>query len=183
MELIDAFPLRQAEVTNPAKLYGQLMALILRFASVGLIHGDFNEFNILVIEETQTPMVIDFPQMISINHPNAEDQFNRDVQCIKTFFERKFRYTADDAGPFWTDVKRVGTLDVEVDASGISKKQAKELFKAMDEARAQRGDEGEGDDYDDDEEDSDDDDEEDDEEEQQEDETAHSGDEKEIPKK
>ncbi|KAI5855877.1 RIO1 family-domain-containing protein, partial [Tricharina praecox] len=131
MELIDAFPLRQAEVTDPAKLYKTLMELILKFASQGLIHGDFNEFNILVHEESQEPVVIDFPQMISINHRNAEEQFNRDVECIRSFFSKKFRYTADDAGPFWSDVKRVGTLDVAVEASGISKKQAKELEKYM----------------------------------------------------
>jgi len=131
MELIDAFPLRQAEVTDPAKLYKTLMELILKFASQGLIHGDFNEFNILLHEESQEPVVIDFPQMISINHRNAEEQFNRDVECIRSFFQKKFRYTADDAGPFWSDVKRVGTLDAAVEASGISKKQAKELEKYM----------------------------------------------------
>lgn len=98
---------------------------------MGLIHGDFNEFNILVYEDTLKPVVIDFPQMISTDHPNAKEQFERDVQCIKTFFERRFRYTADDDGPHWSDVKRVGKLDVEVEASGFSKKQWKELEKYM----------------------------------------------------
>ena len=142
MELIDAFPLRQAVVDDPAKLYNSLMELILRFASVGLIHGDFNEFNILVHEDTQKPVVIDFPQMISINHRNAEEQFDRDVQCIKTFFEKKFRYTADDDGPHWSDVKRVGTLDAAVEASGMSKKAAKELEKYMKEVAKVQGDGG-----------------------------------------
>jgi RIO kinase 2 len=131
MELIDAFPLRQAEVTDPAKLYKTLMELILKFANNGLVHGDFNEFNILVKEDTQEAIIIDFPQMISINHRNAEEQFDRDVQCIKSFFEKKFRYTADDDGPFWSDVQRTGTLDAAVEASGMSKKQAKELEKYM----------------------------------------------------
>ncbi|KAI5815826.1 RIO1 family-domain-containing protein, partial [Pyronema omphalodes] len=136
MEMIDEFPLRTAEVTDPAPLYKKLMDLILRFASQGLIHGDFNEFNILVRQETQEPVVIDFPQMISINHPNAKEQFERDVECIKTFFHKKFRYTADDEGPFWEDVERVGTLDALAEASGISKKQAKELEKYLAEVAA-----------------------------------------------
>lgn len=132
MELIDAFPLRQlSTVSDPSKLYASLMELILQFASMGLIHGDFNEFNILVHEDTLKPIVIDFPQMISTDHPNAKEQFDRDVQCIKTFFERRFRYTADDDGPHWSDVKRVGKLDIEVEASGFSKKQWKELEKYM----------------------------------------------------
>lgn len=132
MELIDSYPLRQVtEIADPEKLYAELMGLILRFASQGLIHGDFNEFNILVNEETQEPIVIDFPQMVSIDHPNAEEYFDRDVQCIKTFFERKFRYISDDEGPSWKDVKRTGRLDVDVEASGFSKKQAKELDKYL----------------------------------------------------
>jgi len=166
MELIDAFPLRQAEVTDPAKLYKTLMELILKFASMGLIHGDFNEFNILVQEDTQTPVVIDFPQMISINHRNAEEQFDRDVQCIKSFFVKKFRYTADDDGPNWSDVQRVETLDVAVEASGISKKQAKELEKYMREV-APHG-TNEDDDEDDEDEDGEDEDDEEEEEEEEE---------------
>ncbi|KAK4057549.1 Serine/threonine-protein kinase rio2 [Microbotryomycetes sp. JL221] len=49
MELIDAFPLRQiASVPDPGALYSALMDLIVRLAQAGLIHGDFNEFNILI---------------------------------------------------------------------------------------------------------------------------------------
>ena len=130
MTLIDAFPLRQiSTLTSPSTLYAKLMELILRFASQGLIHGDFNEFNILVHEDTQEPVVIDFPQMVSVDHANAKEYFERDVKCIKDFFKKRFRYTADDDGPFWSDVKRIGKLDVLVEASGFSKKQAKDLEK------------------------------------------------------
>ncbi|KAJ7254040.1 RIO1 family-domain-containing protein [Mycena haematopus] len=93
MEFIDAYPLRQiSEVPSPGKLYSTLMDLIVRFAHAGLIHGDFNEFNILIRRETGEPVVIDFPQMVSTSHTNAEWYFNRDVECIRTFFKRRFRY-------------------------------------------------------------------------------------------
>lgn len=66
-------PRRQiAELSSPGKLYSQLMDLIVRFAHAGLIHGDFNEFNILVRRESGEPVVIDFPQMVSTAHENAE---------------------------------------------------------------------------------------------------------------
>lgn len=48
------------------------MDLIVRFARAGLIHGDFNEFNILIRRESGEPIVIDFPQMVSTSHENAE---------------------------------------------------------------------------------------------------------------
>ncbi|EWC45359.1 serine kinase rio2 [Drechslerella stenobrocha 248] len=146
MELIDSYPLRQVtSIADPPRLYADLMALILKFAAHGLIHGDFNEFNILVNEDTQEPVVIDFPQMVSIDHANAKEYFDRDVQCIKTFFKRKFGFESEEEGPSWGDVKRTGKLDVEVEASGFSKKQAKELDKYLQTISRLDEQEGEGD--------------------------------------
>jgi RIO kinase 2 len=61
-----------SEVPSPGKLYSALMDLIVRFARAGLIHGDFNEFNILIRRVDGEPIVIDFPQMVSTSHENAE---------------------------------------------------------------------------------------------------------------
>lgn len=47
------------------------MALLVRLARHGLIHGDFNEFNIMIRDEDGEPVVIDFPQMVSVRHANA----------------------------------------------------------------------------------------------------------------
>jgi RIO kinase 2 len=181
MSLVDAYPLRQiSEVPDPARLYAQLIELILRFARWGLIHGDFNEFNILIEEHqkkpkeaaedetskpetakedsstaqsqsqdtqpaiTLRPVVIDFPQTLSVSHPDAEFYFNRDVQCIKRFFERKYHFVSDEPGPFFADAVQeagrghgVRRLDVEVEASGFSRKMAKELERYMTEVGAE----------------------------------------------
>ena len=48
------------------------MDIIVRFAQAGLIHGDYNEFNILIRRDSGEPVVIDFPQMVSTSHENAE---------------------------------------------------------------------------------------------------------------
>lgn len=139
MSLIDAFPMRQiSKVGDASTLYGELLAIIVRLAQHGLIHGDFNEFNILVEERQNSkdadkvsliPTIIDFPQMVSIDHANAEYYFDRDVACIKRFFDRRFGFTSDEPGPFFKDaIKTISKrLDVEVQASGFSKKMAKEL--------------------------------------------------------
>ncbi|OJJ50922.1 hypothetical protein ASPZODRAFT_148306 [Penicilliopsis zonata CBS 506.65] len=192
MSLINAFPMRQvSEVPNPASLYSELMDMILELARYGLIHGDFNEFNILIKEEEDTeakgkapetsegsrnirlvPVLIDFPQMVSIDHQNAEMYFDRDVNCIKRFFQRRFHFTSDEPGPFFSDAKKQllknpgKRLDVEVEASGFSKKMAKELEAYMREVGVD-GDAGSKEDREDDEEDEDDKD--DDEEEEEED--------------
>lgn len=60
-----------AHVT-PALLQAKLMQMIVRLARVGLIHGDFNEFNVMIKDKSFEPVVIDFPQMVSVGHENAE---------------------------------------------------------------------------------------------------------------
>ncbi|KAJ7619100.1 RIO1 family-domain-containing protein [Mycena polygramma] len=138
MEFIDAYPLRQiAEVPSPGKLYSELMDLIVRFAHAGLIHGDFNEFNILIRRESGDPIVIDFPQMVSTSHANAEWYFNRDVECIRTFFKRRFRYESALYPRFKSTISADGAatgdfrLDVVVAASGFKQKDMKVLEEYM----------------------------------------------------
>jgi RIO kinase 2 len=183
MSLIDAFPLRQiASVPDPPSLYAELISMILRLAQYGLIHGDFNEFNILIEEKTVpksnepkspqhnnsssatisdnitlNPILIDFPQMVSVDHTNAEMYFDRDVNCIKRFFQRRFHFTSHEPGPFFADARKLigkdgaKRLDVAVEASGFSRKMAKELEAYMaeigvdgdGEPGAKRGDEDE----------------------------------------
>ena len=46
------------------------MDLLVRLASHGLLHCDFNEFNIIINDEDK-PTLIDFPQMVSTSHPDA----------------------------------------------------------------------------------------------------------------
>ncbi|EKM83822.1 hypothetical protein AGABI1DRAFT_117292 [Agaricus bisporus var. burnettii JB137-S8] len=133
MGYIDAYPLRQvAELPSPGRLYSKLMDLIVRFANAGLIHGDFNEFNILVLRETGEPIVIDFPQMVSTSHENAEWYFNRDVECIRTFFRRRYQYESVLYPKFSRVLRECPSgeefrLDVMVAASGFGNKEMKVL--------------------------------------------------------
>ncbi|EMR08961.1 hypothetical protein PNEG_02740 [Pneumocystis murina B123] len=127
MEKIEAYPLHKIDnIVHPEKLYITLMQLIVKLANYGLIHGDFNEFNILLYEN-EDPIMIDFPQMISIDHFNSEEYFNRDVQCIKKYFQKKFRFESDYIPIFHKDVKRENNLDAQVKAEGFPKELAKKL--------------------------------------------------------
>ncbi|KAK6906275.1 hypothetical protein I203_100260 [Kwoniella mangroviensis CBS 8507] len=119
MSLIDGYPLRAIEqCDDPADLYSKLMELIVRLAHAGLIHGDFNEFNIMIQRKSGEPVVIDFPQMVSTRHENAEYFFNRDVNCIRRFFRRRFRYEGL-SWPTWKDVLEVEDEEDEKDHQGL----------------------------------------------------------------
>ncbi|KIM32715.1 hypothetical protein M408DRAFT_185573 [Serendipita vermifera MAFF 305830] len=145
MEFIDAYPLRQiSSHPSPGTLYSTLMDIIVSFAHSGLIHGDFNEFNILIHRVTGSPIVIDFPQMVSTRHADAEWYFNRDVDCIRTFFKRRFGYESL-VWPKFTSTLKEGEnkrgkgeegengfrLDVVVAASGFGGKEQEELEKVL----------------------------------------------------
>lgn len=109
------------ELRHPGKVFDTLMQLICRLASYGLIHCDFNEFNLLVDDEERVTL-IDFPQMVSTSHPNAEYYFNRDVECVRTFFRRRFHFQAAAVPNFTNDVMREHDLDVDLAASGWTTK-------------------------------------------------------------
>ncbi|NXG49712.1 RIOK2 kinase, partial [Psilopogon haemacephalus] len=120
MELIDGYPLCQVhQLEDPASVYSELMDLIVKLASHGLIHGDFNEFNLILDNEDRVTM-IDFPQMISTSHANAEWYFDRDVNCIKEFFKKRFSYESE-LFPTFKDIRRECSLDREIAASGCAK--------------------------------------------------------------
>lgn len=114
-------------------LYARLMALICELASYGIIHGDYNEFNILLLPVSNRrprpqPVLIDFPQMVSIDHSEAQFYFERDVECIRIFFARRFGYRNVDnpeIEPVWEVARQRSPdkrhLDVEMQASGYIK--------------------------------------------------------------
>lgn len=71
MSLVKAYPMVNVKgLSDPTALYQKLMELIMQFAEHGLVHGDFNEFN-LMINDDEEITVIDFPQMTSTSHFNA----------------------------------------------------------------------------------------------------------------
>ncbi|XP_028639322.1 serine/threonine-protein kinase RIO2 [Grammomys surdaster] len=120
MELINGYPLCQIHhVEDPASVYDEAMELIVKLGNHGLIHGDFNEFNLMLDKDDHITM-IDFPQMVSTSHPNAEWYFDRDVKCIREFFMKRFSYESE-LYPTFSDIRREDSLDVEVSASGYTK--------------------------------------------------------------
>ena len=205
MSFIDnALPLRQvSEVPDVAGLYADIIGLVLRLARHGLIHGDFNEFNIMIQEQkidkrsskkaskqagseaaaaqqsqgsedadeeealATVPILIDFPQMVSMEHKNAQMYFDRDVACVKRFFERRFHFTSTQPGPFYKDALAIvgkngaKRIDIAVEASGFTKKMSKDLEAAIAEQRDNEFSDVDDEDEDDDEDDDEDEDEED----------------------
>ena len=122
MEYVPSYPLNKVdEIKDKEVVYHRMMDFILKLGENGLVHGDFNEFNILLnINKPDEIVVIDFPQMISIHHADAQNYFKRDVQCVKNFFIKKFNITFDEDLKF-EDIKQINFLDQELKAYGYIK--------------------------------------------------------------
>eukprot|EP00727_Mastigamoeba_balamuthi_P012273 m51a1_g7669 putative serine threonine-protein kinase rio2 (480) ;mRNA; f:462821-464903 len=157
------------ELGHPARVYNEIMELIVRLAESGLVHCDCNEFNLIVHEKDKQGRhvtLIDFPQMVSTRHINAAFYFDRDVECVRTFFTRRFAYTSErypvfardivvdtgagagDAGGDAEAAQASGKLrlDVEVQASGYSvSEENKSAFEVLQEELRARAMEEHGD--------------------------------------
>jgi RIO kinase 2 len=106
MEYMDgSIPLYQVPNDLPESqveiLLNEIFKLLVRFVACGLIHGDYNEFNILInLNDIRRITVIDFPQIISVEHSEAQNQFERDVGCIVRFFKKRFRFDVESPPTF-----------------------------------------------------------------------------------
>ncbi|KAG6408452.1 hypothetical protein SASPL_131465 [Salvia splendens] len=135
------------ELPNPDTLFETILGLVVRLAEHGLIHCDFNEFNIMIDDDEKVTM-IDFPQMISVSHRNAQMYFDRDIECIFKFFRKRFHLSFDkkeiecddsdvelggSCRPQFSDINKVsGVLDKELEASGFTRKDQDDMEKFVD---------------------------------------------------
>lgn len=131
MSLIQATPMINVRAfSNPETVYHGLIEQIVQFAEHGLVHGDFNEFNVMVSDDEQIT-VIDFPQMTSTDHPNAQYYFERDVRCIQNYFTRRHGLAFEGAPLLERDVERIVDLDKEIKASGFFEETDAELVEMV----------------------------------------------------
>jgi len=143
MSLLEGYPLHMVhDIDAPQRTAQRMLDLIVRLGQHGLIHGDFNEFNVAIAKDDAAELVMyDFPQMVSMSHPNARMYFERDVNCVTRFFRTRFDLVLDGEPPSFDQVfaQRVKALDVQVSVSGFSKKDAQmfdRLLKQEAEAKA-----------------------------------------------
>uniref|UniRef100_A0A803R1L2 Serine/threonine-protein kinase RIO2 n=1 Tax=Cannabis sativa TaxID=3483 RepID=A0A803R1L2_CANSA len=145
MSLVQGYPLVQVkQLQNPEPVFETIVGLIVRLAEHGLIHCDFNEFNLMIDDDEKITM-IDFPQMVSVSHRNAQMYFDRDVECVFKFFRKRYNlsfheYTVDadgeDVGTYESNrlcfssiSKDAIFLDKELAASGFSTKDQEVIEK------------------------------------------------------
>jgi RIO kinase 2 len=127
MQLVDGVLLNQvSQLGDALGVASQIIDIIASFANAGLVHCDLNEFNIMIGQDEKIT-VIDFPQMVSIRHPDARELYDRDLDGIVRFFAHRFGVNSaeidvvnfDDAVTDDVVVAKSERIDVILAASGF----------------------------------------------------------------
>ena len=102
---------------------------IVRMLSVGLVHGDLSEFNVLV--DDYGPVIIDLPQVVdAAGNNNAEWMFARDVNNMTTYYSQfapeliKTNYAKEiwalyENGELTEDVELTGQFEESSEAADV----------------------------------------------------------------
>jgi RIO-like serine/threonine protein kinase len=91
MGMIDGAELSKwREIPKPATVLKEILLNVRKvYLKAGLIHTDLSEYNIILKPDMHV-LIIDWPQYVWTDHPNAEVLLLRDVTNVLNFFSRRF---------------------------------------------------------------------------------------------
>jgi len=79
------------EISRPEKILAEILRNVRKaYVKVGVIHGDLSEYNV-ILKPNRHILIIDWPQYVTKDHPNAKELLTRDVQNILQYFRRKHK--------------------------------------------------------------------------------------------
>ena len=82
------------ELVDAKKVFREIMDTVREaYTKAGMINGDLSEYNILT--DGATVWLIDWPQWVGKDHPNAKELMKLDVGAVEKFFERSYGLSAD----------------------------------------------------------------------------------------
>jgi RIO kinase 2 len=96
MELVHGNTLNRCTLESPSEVLAEILENVRLAYGNGIIHADLSEFN--VMHDGSRVYLIDWPQWVSIDHPNAAELLVRDIGNITRYFSRRYgiEVPADD---------------------------------------------------------------------------------------
>ena len=83
------------EIPDSERIFKDVLRNIRKaYEKAKIIHADLSGFNILIKPEGEI-LIIDWPQYVTVNHPNADLLLKRDIRNVLTLFRRKANLEAD----------------------------------------------------------------------------------------
>ncbi|MCZ7356427.1 MAG: serine/threonine protein kinase [Candidatus Methanoperedens sp.] len=96
MSIAEGRILAHTKVDEPEWYLDEILTAVKKTARLGIVHGDLSEFNVFV--NPYGCEIIDWPQYITLSHPNAKEMLYRDIDNVLTFFAKKYRVKRDIQG-------------------------------------------------------------------------------------
>lgn len=82
---------RYRRITRARNVLKEILRNIRRaYMKAGIVHADLSEYNILLKPDGHI-LIIDWPQYVTKDHPNAQSLLARDIENILSYFSRKHK--------------------------------------------------------------------------------------------
>ena len=79
------------EISKPEKVLKEVLRNVKKaYLKAGVIHADLSEYNIILKPDMHI-LIIDWPQYVMANHPNAQQLLMRDIRNVLKYFSRRHR--------------------------------------------------------------------------------------------
>ena len=78
--------LKDVKLSNPQKIYDEIITFITRMYKAKIVHADLSAYNILMYK--QKPYIIDVGQAVLLEHPSAMEFLKRDIHNIVQYFKK-----------------------------------------------------------------------------------------------
>jgi RIO kinase 2 len=90
MSYIDGYNLVDVDsLDDPEGFLDDILMNVREAFKVGVVHSDLSEFNV-VVQRGGRVLLIDWPQAVTLDHPNADALLSRDIRNLLRYFRRKF---------------------------------------------------------------------------------------------
>jgi RIO kinase 2 len=77
------------QIRGPEKILKEILRNVRKaYLKAGIIHADLSEYNV-ILKPNMHILIIDWPQYVTKEHPNAKELLTRDVNNILHYFKRK----------------------------------------------------------------------------------------------
>ena len=80
---------------NPKEILNKIFDQIKIAYEENIINGDVSEYNI-ILDENNDIWIIDWPQAVTLDHPNSNFLIKRDINNVIRFFKRKYDLQLDE---------------------------------------------------------------------------------------
>ncbi|HEX7140859.1 MAG TPA: RIO1 family regulatory kinase/ATPase [Nitrososphaeraceae archaeon] len=82
-------------IQDPLEIFYKVFKQIKIAYKENIINGDLSEYNIL-LDDNNDIFIIDWPQAVTLEHPNAEFLIRRDIHNVIRYFTRKYDLNIDE---------------------------------------------------------------------------------------